>query len=51
LRLPQMTQEANDEAAWLRLFLHRLLVALGYARSAETLAILRQLIQEIENRA
>ena len=45
-----MMQNADDEAAWLRFFLHRLLAALRYAKGAETSAILRELIQEIENR-
>jgi len=45
-----MTQDDNDQAAWLRFFLHRIPVALRYAPSAETLVILRELIQEIENR-
>jgi hypothetical protein len=45
----QMMQNA-DEAAWLRFFLHRLLAALRSAKVPKTTAILRELIQEIENR-
>lgn len=42
----RMTQDPNDEAAWSRFFLH--LVVLRHATLAATLAILRELIQEIE---
>lgn len=42
----RMTQDPNDEAAWPRFFLH--LVVLRHAILAATLAILRELIQEIE---
>ena len=45
-----MTQDAGDEAAWLRLLLHRLRAASRYPGTAETMAILQELIQEIEKR-
>jgi len=45
-----MMQDTDDEAAWLRFLLYRLRAALRHAQSEETLAILRELIQEIENR-
>jgi hypothetical protein len=45
-----MTQGANDEAAWLRFILNRLRLVLRSAKGAETSAILRELIRDIENR-
>jgi hypothetical protein len=45
-----LMMQSTDEAAWLRFFLHRLLAALRYAKAPETSTILRELIQEIENR-
>ena len=44
-----MAQDAIDEAAWLRFLIYRLLAALRYAKTAETVAILREVIQETEN--
>jgi hypothetical protein len=46
----RMTQDASGEAAWLRFLLHRVRAALRYARTAETMAICQELIQEIEKR-
>jgi YesN/AraC family two-component response regulator len=50
LRLAGLTEDAVEEAEWLRSFLTWAQIKLSHAKTAETAAMARELIREIECR-